>query len=284
MADDFFEDSAKENVELRSGEITGHKEVFHSLPKEFQNWHNTLYIQEKEGSVDTHAVPEATLNAHMWKAIFEASGYAVFHFGVLVTIGSWILHFSSWLVFILGFIIFLGFAVYAAFHFYFFGIIRAQIVGPLTKSSAMHTAGIYNRTFFMTYASLFIMVFFTITFMDSVTDFLFRLIVMFDFYIQKGIESGQPVFWYEIVLNILIVVHNFMVETYYGRSWFFNPYTILFLFTFIQIALILIVERMGYNYEFKKVIASMYQSAIQRMYPIEKAQRTIAKWRSAHGM
>ena len=79
---DIFDDMSfdgDKGQKVKSNEITGDRFQFHSLPKEFQDWHNNYFLLEKEsmGTVDKNVVSKAILNGYMWKTIADGSAYGI---------------------------------------------------------------------------------------------------------------------------------------------------------------------------------------------------------------
>jgi len=278
--EDISEDHSKENVQMKTGEITGDQHLFHSLPKEFQQWHATNYLIEKEGQVDTNLVTKSLLNAYSWKTLLNASGYAISTFILIVATLCSEKFFESVPITILHSFLFLSLAIYIAYQFYFFGIIRAQIIGPLTEKTANVTSFLYYQTYFATFLSLIIMLLFIFLFGEDILELIFTILAT-----VKYSSGGHMDMVTSFFFNFGVQFHNLFAKILYNESsYFYNIYFLTILYTVIIVILIYIIEKMGYNNQRHEIIESMSDFKLNSGYPIEKSQMVIKTWREKHGM
>jgi len=278
--EDMSEDHSKENVQMKTGEITGDQHLFHSLPKEFQQWHTTNYLIEKEGQVDTNLITKSLLNAYAWKVILNATGYAISTFILIVVTLFSEKFFESVPITILHSFFFLGSAIYIAYQFYFFGVIRAQVIGPLTEKTANVTSFLYYQTYFATFISLIIMLLFIFLFGEDILELIFTILAT-----VKYSSGGHMDMVTSFFFNFGVQFHNIFSRILYSESsYFYNIYFLTILYTFIIVIFIYVVEKMGYNNQRHEIIESMSDFKLNSGYPIEKSQMVIKTWREKHGM
>jgi len=270
----------KENVQMKSGEITGDVHMFHSLPKEFQLWHTTYYILEKVGNLDINTIPKAQLNAYMWKIVMNASFYGIATFMLIFHVILVERFIDNALITFLDFMFFGAGAIYIAYQFSFFGVIRAQIIGPLTELAAENTSFMYYKTFAGVLFSVLIMVIFTLLVGESILELIFRLLVITS--VKYG--NNMPHIT-EILFQIGINIHNFIVVLIYQHKGFIdNVYFMLIALTSIQTIAILIVEYLFYKKTRKEIVYEISKDNLEKKYPIEKSQQVITAWRSKHNV
>jgi len=281
LFEDIAEDNKKENVQMKSGEITGDQHLFHSLPKEFQTWHTTYYILEKEGDLDANAISKAQLNAYLWKTVFNATGYALVSFFLIMHVVFVERFFHNTLITILDLSVFIGAAIYIAYQFYFFGIIRAQIIGHLTEVMAKNTSFAYYQTYFGTLFALIIMVLFTLSVNENILELIFRMLVATEIN-YAGVEKP---FIVEYFFTFGIYFHNIIVTLVYNYdSWYDNIYVMIIGLTTLLSLIIFFIERMGYNKTREEIIYEISKDRLNKKFPIEKSQMVITSWRKKHGM
>ena len=281
LLEDMSNNNEKENVQMKSGEITGDQHLFHSLPKEFQTWHTTYYILEKEGDLDSNAIAKAQLNAYLWKIILNATKYAIFSFFLIMHVVFVERIFNNPLITALDLTLFMTAAIYIGYQFYFFGIIRAQVIGHLTETMSKFTSIKYYQTYFSTLIALIIMVLFTLSFSADLLKLIFHLIV-----ITSMEYSGEKMpFFTEVFFTFGIYLHNLIVLLIYqSDSILNNVYVMITGLTAILILIIIIIERIGFKGSRKEIIFEMARDILNKKYPIEKAQMVITAWRKKHGM
>lgn len=277
MSDIFTEgeQTKKENVRMKSGEITGDQHLFHSLPKEFQTWHTVHYMLEREGDVDSNTIANATLNAYMWKTLFDGTSYGLMGIllvistisieRLLMTIDSSILSSIHW-------IYFLGISIYMAYHFVFYGMIRAQVIGKLTEQAAKNTSIMFYQTSSAVFVSLIIAFLFTVSIGEDVQRIIFLSIIHYG-------ESGFGT-------SILVIIHNIINWFIYFKedSLISNIYIWTVLFSAILVFFCWFVERHAYKKIRSEVIDAMSKAALEAKFPIEKSQSVMKAWRKKHGV
>lgn len=278
---DFFEELADPKTDkgqtIKSNEITGERFPFHSLPKEFQDLHNVYYILEKQSSLDSNAISRAILNGHMWKAIGDGTAYGMI--AIIATVGNiikWKLSgFGIGLLFTVLFFIPMSF--YIAYHSIFYAMIRAQIVGAVTRNLANVTANTYYVTFMAIFFAILVVFVFSALF---ARDF---LMLMF-----WGIAQMNPVEGDLIGTNIqnaLIWLHNIGVELFFNKGPFYdNIFFITFLNTFLFGSIVYLLDRKYYNKHKSETDSEVVKLKNSQGYPIETAQRLIKEWRKRNGM
>lgn len=282
---DLFEDIAndsdhKQNVQMKSGEITGDQHLFHSLPKEFQQWHSVHYILEKEGDLDTNTIAKAQLNAYSWKIIFNATGYALSAFFLIISTVLIEKLVNNSIFTMLDMIFFFVSAIYIAYQFEFFGMIRAQVIGQLTERSSKATSILYYNTFFSTLIALLLTFIFLLIFSESILELIFTIIV--DTNLQYGQDMPKTV---EFFYNFGINFHNSIVTILFNNGPIYNNVFILTLgLTLFLFFSIFMVERKAFNRTRQEIIHNVSDHTLESGYPIEKSQKVITTWRSKHGM
>jgi len=284
MSDLFEEavgDNSKENVQMKSGEITGDQHLFHSLPKEFQVWHTTYYILEKEGDLDRNTIPKSQLNAYLWKILLNSTFYAFVTFLIIMHVV--VVERMSNSIFITGIdlLLFFGASLYIAYQFYFFGVISAQVIGPITEEAHKNTSKAYINTYISTLFALIIMVLFTLSVNETLLELLFRIIYILHLKYQ---DSSMP-YLTELLFNTLIYIHNFIVVAVYNYNNFFtNVYVMIILLTLFQLGLIYIVFNLAFRSTRKEIIYEVSKDKLNKKFPIEKSQMVITAWRNKHGI
>jgi len=281
LFEEAMDNTKKENVQMKSGEITGDQHLFHSLPKEFQAWHAVQYMLEKEGELDINSVPKSQLNANLWKTLFNATTYAIASFLLIlhVILVERIIH-NSFVTFI-DIVSFFGISIYIAYQFYFYGIIRAQIIGPITENIYNNTSKAFYHTYSMTLGALLIMFVFILSFNESLLKLLFKLIVV----TQLKYQNLDMPYLTELLFTYAIKIHNFIVVlVYQSKGYLDNIYAMTFGLTITLGALIYFIERLGYRSTREEIIYEISKDKLNKKYPIEKSQQVITAWRKSHGM
>lgn len=281
---DMFDDMAVDKdhgQQVKSNEITGERFQFHSLPKEYQDWHNNYYLIEKQGPIDNNAVSKAILNGYGWKTVGDAGFY-----GMLATVST-VSAILKWKLaggvfgFFISALFFLPVMIYVAFHFAYYAMIRAQIIGPVTRNSANATTFTFYITFFGSYLSLMAMFIFFIFIAEDVLILLFMLIKSMDISIASG-GANIIVTW---TYNFLIWFHNFVVEIISGDgSLFQSIYVLTFLLTGFSIAMIYFIEKKYFEAHSLDIQNDVKKTRNGQLYPIESAQEAMKAWRLKHGV
>ncbi len=273
-----FDDEDKKSTKQRQDEITGHQHTFHSLPKEFQVWHNTQYVMEKKINIDQSTVPQALLNNYMWKVIGDASLYGIATAINIIAVVIKIKFSPTFLGFIFSLFLLAPWLLYTAYHFSFYAKIRAQVVGPVTAQSAWYISTIFYQTFGAVAGSLVVAFMFVFSILESIADLLRRLLAVAEHKILVSPEVN------DMFKSFLISTHNFIADMVNGPDdWFgqlmFNTYSATILFTGITAATIFLFERSEYKKRKAEVESEIIQEQFDSGYPIEKALYVLHKWR-----
>jgi len=277
----FGDDKRKQNVQMKTGEITGQLHMFHSLPKEFQTWHTTYYLLEKDGNLNSNSVSKGQLNAYMWKIVMNATNYAMWSFLLILHVIFVERFFDNIFITIIDLGIFLGAALYIAYQFYFFGIIAGQKVGTMTAEMVEQTSYVYYRTYGGVLVALIFMLLFFASFGESIAALLFELIAT----VELSYTGQTMPLEIEALFSMGIGVHNFIIAALYteGSTWS-DFYTLTFLLTGVLAILIVLIERMGFRTTRRQVLDDIRQDRLNRLFPIERAQQIATEWRRDHGM
>lgn len=279
---DIFDDMTMESdkgQKVKSNEITGDRFQFHSLPKEFQDWHNVYYILEKEGGLDKNIVSKAILNGYMWKTIGDGSAYGIG--AAIATISAVV----KWKLtpgiagFLFTAVFYFPFMFFIAYHFIFYAMIRAQVVGTVTKESANATTYTFYATFFGVYLSLMAAFVFIIAIARDILILIFTLIHKI-----HG-NNGNPDSYMASVENGLIWTHNKIVDLFITSGPLMdNIYFLSFLAVLSSILMIYWFENKYYKQHVGDIEKEVQKAKNSQGYPIESAQRLITDWRSRNGM
>lgn len=281
MFQDMAVDQEKKGQTVKSNEITGERFQFHSLPKEYQDWHNNYYIIEKQGPIDNNAVSKAILNGYSWKTIADGSFY-----GILATVST-IAAIIKWKISggFLGVLITIAFFLpvmfYVAFHFPYYAMIRAQIIGPVTAKSAQASTFTFYITFFGVYLSLIVVFIFFVVIAQDLLLLLFLIIKSLDAGIVAGTANSIVVWTY----NALIWFHNFVVEFISGNGSILESiYTVTFVFVGFSLILIYYIEKKYYEAHVIDIKRDVKKTRDGQLYPIESAQAAMKIWRKENGV
>ena len=278
LMDDMTIDKDK-GQQVKSNEITGDRFQFHSLPKEFQDWHNNYYILEKQGAIDINSVSKAILNGYMWKTVTDGTSY-----GIATAIAA-ISAVIKWKLtgglggFLFSAMFFYPFLLFVAYHFIFYAIIRAQVIGPVTKNSANVSAYTFYTTFSGVFLSLIIAFVFFISIAKDIALLIFMLLKQIHF-------SGDNYSGYkESIENFFIWLHNFIVEVFISTGPISES---IYFYTFIiattSILLIFLFERRTFLDKNKEIESEVEKTKLEQGYPIEAAQKIMTEWREENGI
>lgn len=279
---DFLDDMDRrenDSQKIKSNEITGKRYPFHSLPKELQDMGNVYYVQEKEaqGTVDKNIISKSNLNGYMWMCIKDGTKY-----GMLMTLValSFIIKWKlapNLIGFLVGMLFFAPITVYIAYHLVYYAIIRAQVIGPVTKAIANFTTYTYYMTFFGVFISTMIMFLFTIMMIKEILLLIFTLIT----HVYVTLEPGG---YGQKALDCLIWLHNKLVEIAYSDGTLFNNiYTLSFLTIGGSIAFFYFFENSNYKIHRVDIEREYEATKINLGYPIEGSQKMIKIWRDSVG-
>jgi len=278
---DFLEAMDQKPTSVRQEDITGDQHTFHSLPKEFQAWHNTQYMLEKKVDIDESTVPESLLNAYMWKTIYDASKYAIpTVIGIIFAVIKMKLSPNIYGI-LLSFAIFIPWLMYLSYHFIFYAKIKAQVVGPVTKKCAKYTADMFYSTFFAILGSLIVAFVFTMAILEDLALLLHNMILSMNQH-TDSISSS--------IKHYMIVVYNTMVDLIAPAEGDLfaqvvsNTYFSTGLFTLLTFATIFIFERQVYHDRKKQVEDEIQKEELSKGYPIDSALILIKEWRKEHGV
>ena len=278
MSDEIFEDSDKENVQLRSDEINGKQHIFHSLPKEFLTWHTLHYLNDKEGNIDPNSTPESMINANMWKALFNGSIYG-FSFFIFSFIFIYFFRDTSNIFLeILYICLFLSVLFFQAVQYSWYAKIRAQGIG---ESSILHGKSIYNgfySTSILTYLSLVIGFLFIYFFGQDILTLIFKLLVTWQEIVT--VNNLKPDTIDLLIWSFGVDIHNLLASNIYKDLGIQKSIPVLFgIITGVYLLTIYMFEFIAYKTHRKKIINSIREFLFSSGYPIEKAQKTIQEWR-----
>lgn len=263
---------------IKTNVITGNRFILHSLPKEFQDWHNVYFIMEKESNIDTKSVSEAILNGYMWKAIFDGAEYGIAaFFAVMWTAVKVKLTYGSPFSFMLSFLVFLSIFTYIAYHNVFYAMIRAQIIGEVTKKSAIATAGHYASSFWGVFFSLVVAFCFTLYTLYTFLPLFAYLIYKYDASFNTGDDTIFV--WFE---KFLIVLHNGIVQLgVSGNGIFNNTYILMAVFAFIGSSIVYGVDQFFYKKYRREIEKEVVKTNRKYLYPIQVAQKIMGEWKKS---
>lgn len=280
---DIFEDMQYESdkgQKVKSNEITGDRFQFHSLPKEFQDWHNNYYIIEKNGNIDVNSISKAILNGYMWETISDGSIYAISMFFIILSAALKLALTFSVPSVIITLLLFIPLLIYVAYHFKFYANIRAQIIGPVTQASANVTSFTFYSTFGAVLSSLVIAALFMIYFAQSILQGLFSVIIQFN--LSNGQDMGKVD---ATIMDFLIWFHNIIVDLIYNNGpWYSNPYFLIVFFSLLSVITIVFFEVKEYQLHRDTIVNSVEEFENEAGYPIEVAKKIMDRWREENGI
>jgi hypothetical protein len=282
MFDDMHMDNDK-GQQVKSNEITGERFQFHSLPKEFQDWHNNYYILEKQGEIDKNSVSKAILNGYMWQTITDGTNYGIATaIATIAAIIKWKLT-GGVLGFLFSAIFFYPFLLFVAYHFIFYAMIRAQVIGPVTKGSANVTTYTFYTTFFGLYLSIIAVFIFMIALAKDIVLFLFMLIVELHMKTINGQQLNAIQQYFE---DFFIWLHNFIIEVFIIQpdNFFESIYFMTILMTLSSIGIFFFFEKQNFKKREKDIQEELAKHKLAQGYPIETAQKIMTEWREQNGM
>jgi len=281
MLDDLSYDGDKAQ-KMRTDEISGDRYQFHSLPKEFQDWHNIFYqLEIADPNINTSAITKANLNAYMWLSIADATYYGMaMTFALLFSVIKLKIAFSL-AGFLVSMLFFAPVLLYVGYHFVFYAVIRAQIVGALTSASSQSTTMTFYTTFYGILVSITAAFLFMVLFARDMLVFVALWIksingptdIPLDGYSGYGLDS-------------LIFIHNIIVQLI-GSSedpFYNNIFFITIVFLSITVGIVFLIENRAYKQHKEEVDQEVYTNRKRQGYPIQHAQRLISEWREKHGI
>lgn len=273
----------KDGQSMKATEITGDRFLFHSLPKEFQDWHTTYFVLEQRGDLDGNIVSKAVLNGYMWKTFADASLYG-FVTGMAIIFAILKLKFSpTFIGFSISMLFFLPWLLYTIYHFTFYSYIRAQIVGSITLAGYKHTSLIFYQTFAAIVISLTLAGVVTISFFDSINELIGNLI-------NAGNGSGINIFGYNLqIKDTLLSTHETMTNLLAGSNSLlgivlFNEWIMGTVFLGLTFSTIYFYEKECYKKHKEKMDIEVKKSRAESGYPIESALETLWEWRKKYGV
>lgn len=284
MADLFEDDNgSKKGQSMKASEITGERFLFHSLPKEFQDWHTTYFILEQRGELDSNVVSKAVLNGYMWQTIADATFYAIIT--SLALIASIIkLKLSPDLFgFFITLFLYLPWLFYTIYHFSFYAYIRAQVVGPVTEAGKQNTSITFYTTFIAIVSSVVLAFLVFLSFLKDIAELLATIVVKTnqDYHITETINfSGS---------EYIVSIHNFIVDLLNGPedllgSLLFNEWFSAFILVGLTFSTIYFFERELFTNHKSKMEIEIKKSKTASGYPIESALDCLWTWRKENGV
>jgi len=261
--------------DIRQDEINGEQHSFHSLPKEFQGWHNTQYMLEKKVPIDESTIPESQLNGYMWQAIGDASKFGMTSVTLIVFSVIKLKLAPNIYGLIISLLIFMPWALYSMYHVVFYAKIRAQVVGPVTINGYKYTSKIYFDTYYSIIGSMTIAFLFLMSIIEDI------LVVIQDMLSNMDPESMNSSYFKESLVGI----YNFFMDLIlppndlFGQI-LFNTYFSTGLFVTLMIGMSVAFERYIYNNRKEVVEQELVNESDQTGYPIDVAKRKMEKWRS----
>jgi hypothetical protein len=265
----------KKSTSIRQEDISGDQHTFHSLPKEFQAWHNTQYMMEKKMDIDESTIPESLLNAYMWKTIGDAAKYGIWTFIFIVGCIIELKFNPTILGLVFAFMIYVPFLSYLVYHFVFYAKIRAQVVGVVTKNAAQSTTFTFYHTFGAIVGSLLIAFIFVFSILEDIATLFYNLASKIPAG-STGMES-----W---LRSTFVSIYNFFVDILTGPDdligkLIFNTYFSVILFAAITGAAIFYFEEEVYKKRRQLVDEEMASEELAKGYPADAAMKKIKKWR-----
>jgi len=280
---DIFDDmqyDSDQGQKVKSNEITGDRFQFHSLPKEFQDWHNNYYIIEKNGNIDINSISKAILNGYMWESISDGTLYGISMFFIIISAALKLALTFSIPSIIITMLLFVPVLIYVAYHFKFYANIRAQIIGPVTQASANVTAYTFYSTFGAVLFSLILAALFILFFAQDILQELFKFIVQFN--LEHGNDMGKVD---STIFDSLVWLHNIIVDLIYNEGpWFGNPYFLIVLFGLMSGITIFFFEIKEYKSHRDVILNSIEEFENESGYQIETSKKIMDKWREEHGI
>ena len=274
VMDDIFSGEDKGQT-VKSNEITGDRFPFHSLPKEFQDWHNVYYILEKQSPLDRNAVSKAIYNGYMWKTIMDGSAYGIAMVTTIIAFSIKVKIEFTLLWFLISLLISAISLSWIAYHFIFYAMIRSQVVGEVTKQSAGCTTYTFYNTFFGVTTSVIIAFIFGVYIFHSMLPLFYELIVNLYYKYPETIGFMQN------VKEVLVFIHNVisrMIST--DGNIFNNIYVIIIAATAFSYGVIFLTERFVYTRRKEEIEFEVEKTKQEQGYAIETAQRLMKKWRA----
>ena len=193
----------KEGAKAKQRDITGDHYTFHSLPKEFQVWHNTHYILEKKSNLDRSTVPASLYNAYMWLAINDASKYAMSAFMFIFGFSIFTVYTHSFSSFLISVGVLSVWTLYASYHFLFYAKIAAQDVGPVTKKAVAYTSGRFNSVFNTSVVSLLLVAWVGSIFSEKIAEIIGALVSVYAKYNPDSIITKYSIKFYNFLVDIV---------------------------------------------------------------------------------
>lgn len=283
MFDEIMEGKSKDGQSMKATEITGERFLFHSLPKEFQDWHTTYFILEQRGDLDSNIVSKAVLNGYMWKTFADASLYG-FVTGLALIAAIVKLKFSPTIWgFLISLLIYLPWLIYTIYHFSFYAYIRAQVVGPVTESGMKNTSLTFYSTFSAIVASMLLAGVVSISFLDSIHELIGALI-----HASKG--DGINIFGYVFhIKGSLAAMHGTITELLTPRDTILgyllgNEWIVGIMFGGLTFSTIYFFEKDRFEKHKVKMDLEVRKTKASSGYPIESALECLWEWRKKHGI
>lgn len=280
MLDEIFDDNEKKGQSMKASEITGDRFLFHSLPKEFQDWHTTYFILEQRGELDVNIVSKAVLNGYMWKVIGDG---AVFGITTALALVAFIIHAKmdpTLFGFFIAIFLYTPWLAYTIYHFKFYALIRAQDVGAVTREAIKTTSIMFYQTFFAIVLSVIVAFIATLTFLDSIVELLATVATNL-----SNAQDSSSIY----VKDTCVFIHNLLGSFLQKPDGIFNQ--IMFNEWFsgilglgITAGSIYLFETSTYKEHKSKMDIEIKKAKTASGYPIESALDCLWKWRKDNGV
>jgi hypothetical protein len=290
MADNIFDAMLGSGVKkedngssIKANAITGKRFMFHSLPKEFQDWQSVYYILEQRAPLDSNTVSRAIYNGIMWQTIGDATRYGLMMVATIIfAIVKLKLSPNIWGL-ITALLFFMPVLFYTMYHVYFYSFIRSQTLGAVTKAIADNTSYMFYYTFGGIVISLMVAFFFVLYIAIDIAELLAKLAF------QGNINGSATESMIGGANDYIISLHNFIADLVNGPNdpigqIYFNQYitgTILLLITIVGL---FVFEKIIYNKQSKKNKQELKLAKAREGYPIDTALETLWEWRRENGI
>lgn len=287
MADDFSDGligSDDGGQSLKASEITGDRFLFHSLPKEFQDWHTTYFIMEQRMVIDSNIVSKAVLNGYMWKVLFDATAYAI-SLCIIIILSVLKLKFSPNIAGLgITLLIYIPLFAYIVYHIKFYSLIKAQAIGEVTTNAKKNISDVYFSSFYAVSFSLIVAFLFVMAFLDDIALLFAELVMEID---QKDLTASSH--YLSFLRDWLVSTHNLIADLLNGPengygTILFNHYIMTSLFLGVSYIIILYSDKYWYSEHKIEVDKEILKAKAQMGYPIEAALECLWNWREKHGV
>ena len=271
----FFKDmdNKKKSAKIRQNEITGEQFYYHSLPKEFQIWHNGYYMSEKKTEIDNAVVADALLNGYMWMTIFDATKFAIPTIFLIIGIALKLRLSPDFFGLSLALIAFFPWIFFLAYHFIFYTKIRAQVVGPVTQKCSTYTAETFRRTFYAIFFSGIVAFLVVFSFLEEIALLVKQIIEFIIIHatspVEKFLAQGLTYFY-----NLLVDIVNKQPTTTFEMI-VTNVYISTALMSFVTLLAIYLFEKEEYKKRRTEVLKEVEDEESQTGYVADGALKIL---------